>query len=59
MMLHELPVKQVEEYTTPDIRGTNIAGVLSSSDGSSPVRSSLESYKGAIQALLDDYYGQK
>lgn len=58
MMLHELPVKQVEEYTTPDIRGTNIAGVLGSSDGSSPVRSSLESYKGAVQALLDDYYDQ-
>lgn len=58
MMLHEIPVKQVDEYTTPDIRGTNIAGVLSSSDGSSPVRSSLESYKGAVQALLDDYYGQ-
>ena len=58
MMLHELPVEQVDEYTTPDIRGTNIAGVLGCSDGSSPVRSSLESYKGAIQALLDDYYGQ-
>ena len=58
MMLHEIPVKQVDEYTTPDIRGTSCAGVLSSSSGDSPVRSSLESYKGAIQALLDDYYGQ-
>ena len=58
MMLHELPVKQVDEYTTPDIRGTSCSGVLQSSDGSTPVRSSLESYKGSIQALLDDYYGQ-
>lgn len=58
MMMHDLPVEQVDEYTTPDIRGTACAGVLSSSNGSSPVRSSLESYKGAIQSLLDDYYGQ-
>ncbi len=58
MMLHDLPVEQVDEYTTPDIRGTACAGVLSSSNGSSPVRSSLESYKGSIQALLDEYYGQ-
>ena len=58
MMMHDLPVKQVDEYTTPDIRGTACAGVLSSSTGGSPVRSSLESYKGVIQALLDDYYGQ-
>ena len=59
MMLHDLPVRQVDEYTTPDIRGTSCAGVLSSSAGNAPVRSSLESYKGSIQALLDDYYGQE
>jgi len=58
MMLDQIQVQQVDEYTTLDIRGTDISGVLNSSTGSVPVRSSLESYKGAIQALLDEYYGQ-
>ena len=58
-MLHEKPVKMVEEFTAPDIRGTEIITALEQcSKGIAPVRSTLDSYAGKIQALLDEYYRQ-
>lgn len=59
LMLDELPVTQVDEFTTPDIRGTDVIGALEAcSKGTKPIRSTLDSYKGSIQALLDEYYAQ-
>ncbi len=59
MMLDKLTVEQVDEFTTPDIRGTEIIGALEKcSKGKAPIRSTLDSYSGTIQSLLDEYYGQ-
>ncbi len=60
LMVHNLPVRQVDEFTTPDIRGTAVIGALEKcSKGMAPIRSTLDSYTGTIQSLLDEYYGQQ
>lgn len=62
MMLQDYPIRVVEEYNCPDIR-TSTYGVGASFNnalkGDVSVRSALDSEKGKIQAMLDEYYGQK
>lgn len=59
MMMQQQSIRTVEEFTAPDVRGTEIIGALQdASKGAAPVRSTLDSYSGKIQALLDEYYDQ-
>ena len=61
MLMQELPLRLVSEYTEPDVRTyTNFMGELNGmAEGTKPIRSTLESLAPTIQATLDEYYGQK
>lgn len=61
MLVQALPLTIVDEFTAPDNRkysdaGVNFAGMT---NGTAPIRSTLESRAPNIQSALDEYWGQK
>ena len=62
MLIQQLPLTLVTEFTSPDLRSYDTANIMGDlggmSTGSKPIRSTLDSMAPAIQAMLDEYYGQ-
>ncbi len=62
MMMQELPLTVVNEFTQPDLRnyqGNTITGSLvGMATGAKPIRSTLDSITPELQGILDEYYGQ-
>lgn len=61
MMMQELPLRLISEYTEPDVRTYfNFMGELNGmAEGTKPIRSTLDSLAPTVQATLDEYYGQE
>lgn len=63
MLVQDLPLTMVTEYTTPDLRNYEGNTVVSSlngmANGTKPIKSTLDAMAPEIQGILDEYYGQK
>lgn len=63
MLIQELPLTMVTEYTTPDLRnyeGNTVNSSLNGmANGAKPIKSTLDAIAPEIQGILDEYYNQK
>lgn len=62
MLIQELPLTMVTEFTSPDLRSYDTANIMGDlgymAIGQKPIKSTLDAMSPAIQAMLDEYYGQ-